>query len=464
MKIHKSLPKNEDFFGYYAKLIPTLFRVGFLSQAFSALIEIYILYSILLPKFHGVTTDPKAAALLGALFLVTLLEVGLRASAAYSVRAVLYRKFRGLDLPMTAFIFALSGSLLLCSVVLHIEGAKEAVEANTAAPDLEETAPIESSGQAAADEIQRTYQEDRQAIEAAYSSRIKASRAKFKAREAAYKAKKGATGAGAARIREKGEAEIAYLEGQRLKKLEAALDAKNTRLEEIKSRQFAAVDEIAGRNRKRLERSETRLEKYSSYLSTFSVLTVFFFLLTIALNEIHKKGSGIEEVAIPNQYQFEQPLFAKLATAVNGKFQYHARRGIDRIEESTPAPRAPLVPAPLYDWQGLTPARVAMATRSTRSANSTSGGGVSVTIPAPEEIPELKADPEAVRYARAHNNATVTPDPFAKTCKHCERPFTARVAWQKFCSEKCKLDYHESRNGRRFDPKQYRKRAAGKPG
>lgn len=45
-----------------------------------------------------------------------------------------------------------------------------------------------------------------------------------------------------------------------------------------------------------------------------------------------KKGSGIEEVAIAHQYQFEQTVFAKLQTAVNAKFQYHARRAIDRIK------------------------------------------------------------------------------------------------------------------------------------
>lgn len=466
MKIHKTLPQNDAFFGYYARLIPTLFQVGFLSQAFSAAIETYILFSILRPKFQGVTDRPETAALIAALFLVALLEVGLRTSAAYSVRSILYRKFSGLDLPMSIFIFLLSGSLLLCSVVLHIEGAKEAVEVNSAAPALEQTAHVETSGQTEAAALLRSYSQDSATVAATYAARIKATRAKYQAREKEYNAKKGATSAGAARIRAKQEEAVAALEAERGGKLERLLERKDSRLERVKSRQFSAVDEISGRNKKRLERAETRLEKYSSYLSTFSVLTVLFFLLTIALNEIHKKGSGIEEIAIPHQYQFEQPLFSKLATAVGGKFQYHARRAIDWIEEKTPDPRAPLAPAPLYDWRGLTPARLQVLARgATRAANKSAGGGVSFTVPAEEEAPALAFNPEALRYAPARNNATVTtqgeeaPDSqFSKVCENCKTPFFARVAWQRYCSEKCKLDYHERKRGRRFNPKQYRRR------
>ena len=381
MKINKSLPQNEEFFGYYAKLIPTLFKVGFLSQLFSAAIETFILYSILRPKFQGVTEYPERAALLGALLLVALLEVGLRSSAAFSVRAILYRKFKGLDLFMTLFIFILCGALLLCSVVLHIEGSKEAVEVNAGAPALEQTAHIETSGQSEAAGLLRSFSQDSGAVAATYAARMKSTRAEYQAKERAYNSKRGATGAGAAAIRAKGEAKIAALEAERGEKFERLLERKDSRLERVKTRQFSAVDEIGGRNKKRLERAEERVDKYSSYLSTFSVLTVVFFLLTIALNEIHKKGAGIEEVAIASQYHFEQPVFAKLATAVNDKFQYHARRAIDRIEESTPGPRAPLAPHPLYDYSGLMPERVAMQTRErqhtalppTNSANSQGG-------------------------------------------------------------------------------------------
>jgi len=83
----------------------------------------------------------------------------------------------------------------------------------------------------------------------------------------------------------------------------------------------------------------------------------------------------------------------------------------------------------------------------------------------------LRSAPEAVAYTvpavptRARNatvtNATVTADPFNKTCAQCSAPFYAKVGWQKFCSEPCKLAYHEAKHGTRFDPgKRHKKKAA----
>lgn len=356
MKIYNSLPTQKDFFGYYARLIPTLFSVGFLSQLFSAAIETYILYAILRPKFEGAQIS-GAAAIGAALFLVLLLEAGLRTGAAFSVRAILYRKFSGLDLPMTIFILLLSGSLLLCSLVLHIEGAKEAVEAGGSGPKIESTHLVNYAGEKEAEALLRAFSQDSATIATAYGAKIKAAQMESRAAERKYKAKQGATARGAALLRAKWEQRLAALEAERGQKLQAAAERKEIRLERSKTRQYTAVDNVEARNQRAREKEDRRLTKYGSYLSVFSVLTVLFFLLTIALNEIYKKGSGIKEVAIASQYQFEPGLFSKFTTAINDKMQAHARRAIERIEEATPAPRPPLTPYPLYDWEGLEPER-----------------------------------------------------------------------------------------------------------
>lgn len=83
----------------------------------------------------------------------------------------------------------------------------------------------------------------------------------------------------------------------------------------------------------------------------------------------------------------------------------------------------------------------------------------------------LRSAPEVVAYTlpavptRARNaavtNATVTADPFNKSCAQCSAPFYAKVGWQKFCSEPCKLAFHEAKHGTRFDPgKRHKKKAA----
>lgn len=57
-------------------------------------------------------------------------------------------------------------------------------------------------------------------------------------------------------------------------------------------------------------------------------------------------------------------------------------------------------------------------------------------------------------------NATVT-NHMNKECAHCGTPFTAKVDWQKFCRESCKLAYHEAKHGQPFEPgkSRYKKKA-----
>lgn len=44
MKILYSLPKDEQFFGAYASLIPSLKKLGYLAQVITGLTELAILY------------------------------------------------------------------------------------------------------------------------------------------------------------------------------------------------------------------------------------------------------------------------------------------------------------------------------------------------------------------------------------------------------------------------------------
>lgn len=557
MKIHRTLPKNEGFFGYYAALIPTLFKVGFLSQIFSAIIETYILYVILYPKFQGAIDNPTGAAILAALLLVALLESGLRVGSTYAARAVLHKRFAGLDLVMTFCIFALSVSLLVCSLTLHIEGSKEAVEISAGEVKRDTTGHLETTGQKEIAGLLRSYSQDSATVAATYAGQIKAVKRANAAKVNAYISSNGATGAGAAQLRAEGAEKIAALETERGQRFAALLDGKNNNLQTVQSRKNLAVDEIGTRNRKKEAAQESKVGKYSSYLSVFSVLTVVFFLLTIILHEVYQKGSGINQVAIPTQYHFDPGVWSKFANAVSDKFQYHARAAIEVIERSTPQPAAPLEPHPLYEWDGLTPGRLAAGAirRPPGKVTNSQAGNQGQTYRIPANEP---ADPAAMQQAqdlkltweqvsatdwrgengfgyrgeiadngaaftcslffqnggqteklatgkaadldtaqllldaltarhftgaaldvdealnnvsqrtqaatRAHNNATVsngetqhTGGGFARICAHCETPFTAVVAWQKYCGDKCKLDHHEAKHGTRFDSKKYRK-------
>jgi hypothetical protein len=60
------------------------------------------------------------------------------------------------------------------------------------------------------------------------------------------------------------------------------------------------------------------------------------------------------------------------------------------------------------------------------------------------------------------NNATVTTDHFNKICAQCSAPFYAKVGWQRFCKEGCKLAFHEAKHGQPFDrgKSRFKKKAA----
>jgi len=91
--------------------------------------------------------------------------------------------------------------------------------------------------------------------------------------------------------------------------------------------------------------------------------------------------------------------------------------------------------------------------------------------PAPATRPQMNGRPVAQNFrgsqqtvytipadvpARARNNATVTnatvtQGHFNKECAQCGTPFLAKVAWQKYCSEACKMSFHEAKHGQPFD-------------
>lgn len=69
-----------------------------------------------------------------------------------------------------------------------------------------------------------------------------------------------------------------------------------------------------------------------------------------------------------------------------------------------------------------------------------------------------RARDNGMGYDASAAAAVVEVDRSLKPCAHCGELFRYRTTWQKFCTEGCKLAYHEARHGRPFDPT-YKKKA-----
>jgi len=175
MKTFFNLPTDAEFFTRYASLIPTLDKLGYLAQAVSALTEFGIIYSLIYVSVDGFwPAYAPIAATCGAFVGTAFLEIGLRKFAPYSARAILYRRYHGLDRWVTGFVLAACVGLLVASGLLSFYGSKQAVEAVAPDPVLQTTMEADSTAQAARVEAANVWASDSATIAQSFAGQIEA--------------------------------------------------------------------------------------------------------------------------------------------------------------------------------------------------------------------------------------------------------------------------------------------------
>lgn len=496
MKTLFSLPKDDGFFNRYATLIPTLRKLGVLSQVINAITEVGIIYAVvfsLLSEFWGAYAAPLAVV--GAIIGTAVIELGLRQFLPYSSRAVLYRRFQGLDLWMSVFILVSTLALFTCSLTLSFKGSKAMVEAVTPAPDVKSTDSADAAFSTGKTDAAGTFSRDSAEISTRYAGLIAAQKSAYTTRitneretladlkkkeqrtAQRYETQKQRARDKINALESEQAAKIAELETAKAGEMSAATQRKTGDLERITAAHSATTADINGQNTTARIKSETRVKTYGSGLAWFTLIFHFVLVLAVALDEMHKKGSGIEQVAQPNQYHFSESIWAAFWNTVSDKWNYHARTKIKNWADQTPAPPRPSDPPTLYELADWKPRRVTLpmpdnTVKTPYTAANTdavselmdstkghsNGNGNAKNFSNEKEQPTVEIPADETPPHSTVNNATVTHGGFVKDCAHCGKAFTAKVNWQKFCSEDCKLAYHEARHGAKFDPKQYRKR------
>lgn len=481
MKIHFSLPKDEGFFNSYATLTPTLYRLGFLAQLVSALTEIGIIYSLV----HSTLADAfpryaQAAALIGAVVGTAFLEVGLRKFLPYSFRAILYRRFGGLHRVMSLFILLIAVGLLFSSGLLSFKGSKDLVEAVANPPEQQSTAGVDSLYQQQHFGIKERFTTQAAAIHQQYKTQVSAQQLqlrKYAEREVNtglnYSARK-------QRIREK-IAELRTQEAEQLAELETA---KAQALDQAEQRLLQGREKVELQNDEAKTLSANRIWRYGSGLAWFTVVCLAVLVLSIALDEIHKKGSGIQTQALPNQYHFSQSITRELADMLSEKWNYFTRTWIRKHADRTPPPLQPTPLPVLYDVTSPISRRVKVnfqpvpeqsnlfeassgdKAHSEPTATEVSGNGSSTAnrtvvrgfYPATEANATAPISPaNAMRYVTEENVVIKKVDKDAKPCQQCEEYFRPKTTWQKYCSRECRENFHAEKHGKRFNPGQYHK-------
>lgn len=371
MKQFKSLPQNNDFFSRYASLVPALKIAGYLGQVVSALTEFGVLYaSIYSGLVFFVPGTAPMLSVLGAALGVVIIEIGLRKLLPYSVRAVLFRRFSGLDAPMTIIIWLGAIGLLCCGTLMSYHGSRDVVDHLKPKPRMQGTAKAQKVYAAEYNTVMQSYRADSTEVATRYAPQITAIQAEYKAKIAQAESKlkgieakersgqrfstqKGQVKTELATLSAAQATKLAAVEAEKGKELSAATQRKTAALAIAGNALQKAKTSVERANTAAIENIDNRTNRYKGGLSWFTVICHFLLIVSIAIDEIHKKGAGIEEKVFPTQYDFSGTVFSDFWHAISCKVNQALRSAIRRIEESTPPPPLPLSPNELYSLENL---------------------------------------------------------------------------------------------------------------
>ncbi len=515
MKFQYSLPKDEAFFKDYAGLTPTLNKLGYLAQVLSALTEFGLIYALIessLKDFFPIAAP--LAGLFGAVVGTAFLEVGLRKFIPYSVRAILYKRFAGLHLFVTSFIFAVTLGLLGASGYLSFQGSKELVRITAPRPKLESLAPVDSLAQVQREAALRQYAADSLEVVQRFALPLSAAKEKHSAKLAQealalkrwearertdgtrYATQKAAVKTRIAAIQAQQAEELASMEADKAQALGAALKARNKALEGIEAERIQQRQKMEGKNTQAEAHNAQQVKRYGGGLAYFTLIAMVVLLLSIAIDEIHKKGAGIEEASLPNQYYFSQSIYGEFMAMLSDKVNYHFRAFIRRLAASTPQAEAPQeapelwdipaqairrkgashsaqqqAPAPQQEGQEEKYSSIIEKLFSSNGHHSNGQGFNNSARPIVHGFsrPQAEGVHNGMHYNALHYEAAgpvvevVEVDKASKPCEYCGQLFRPRTTWQKFCSTGCRDSFHEARHGQPFNPGQYQKTKKRKP-
>lgn len=501
MKVQYSLPKDEKFFGDYASLAPTLVALGYLAQVVNALTEFGVVYSIVKASLQDFFPNyAPVAGLFGAVIGTAFLEVGLRKFIPYSVRAILYKRFAGLHLFISCFVFVITFGLLGSGLFLSFHGSKELVKVTAPTPKLESLGKTDSTSASQKAEAFRRYSADSlevctrftpitSALKNKYAAQLQQERqqlARWEGRGKTYRGQTMTTKAKISTIQAQEAAELASLEQSKAEAQEAALKARNVSLTTIEAEHSQQRLKIETKNSSAEASTESQINKYGGGLAWFTIVCHLVLLLSITIHEIHRKGSAIEEVALPNQYFFSQSIAAEFWEMVSDKINYHLRSFIRKQAARTPEAPAPEEPPTLWEL-----AQQGMKRKSTgqeasngpqedgygslfegvfsRNGHSTENGphidNSTTILTEPQERRPIGFNPPLMQSIsnELHCDASEVltevreVDKSKKPCQQCETMFRPKTTWQKFCTTVCREAFHEAKHGQPFKPGQFHK-------
>jgi hypothetical protein len=238
------------------------------------------------------------------------------------------------------------------------------------------------------------------------------------------------------------------------------------------------------------------VENYGMGLGWFTIICLCLFILMAIIIEVIKKGSGIEETAAPTQFDFEENIFVAAWQAFSERVETFFRTIIQNFANNTPPPPEPITPPILYDTSSAKQQIVKfefsdngqqvvklppLSENVVRQLKSMQGETISGT-PSNGNNATLQ-NLQSNGNSNDNSNATETPRPIGfkqgytnansneknsptqtvytenveghklRVCANCGTSYVYGHARQKYCKDKCRIEFWEKKNGRKLKKK-----------
>lgn len=501
MKIFKSLPSanGTPFFERYASLIHTLTKFGVIAQIITGLAEIGIIYSLIYPSvFDLLPLQAHSITLTASLLAASILQIGLKTIFPYSVRVFLFKRFTGLDAPLSVFILILTASLLTVSILLSYKGSHDIVEIAIKPPSAKTTTATDSIRAATERQANSTFISDSITIETKFKGKIEALTTDYNNRAAESDSKAAKSRAAspawskeltnkANGIRNDLKAKLANLEAEKATEIEAKATERKAWINRALDRNESELKQIEIDNSESKTATEQRKGKYKNYIGYFTLFCYIFFLIAFILDEIYKKGAEITEKPTPHQRHFAPSLIAELGEAIKARIDTRFRTMIYAFADNTKASPLPNALTPLYDYEVITPILKIETEPSEEKVIKLPSKGLKVAAKKKDDTPK-KDDSEPLKKHQIgfkkyddtkddttekqddttiHNDfrntanlrddtqktftvKTTTKGDFGK-CENCGNDFFRNHKKQRFCGEDCRKDAWKNKTGKAFD-------------
>ncbi|MCH2085262.1 MAG: hypothetical protein MK226_22950 [Saprospiraceae bacterium] len=382
-------PKDRGFFDVYATLAQSVNRSGYFAQLISAATEIGIIYS--LAKNSLIDFFPQYAevfAVITAIIGTATIEIGLRLTTPHTVDAILYKRFKGLYLPMSIAIFILTAVLLGSSGYLSFSNSDEIVHNFTPEAKQITTANADSIYLAETEAATNQFRNDTSLINSNYQSLIgatsKAYAAKIAAAESEVKKwidKEQATGRNYTTHKANAEVKkaetiaerdgiISNYKADQTAKIAAAKANYSVLIKEARKIKKTSLAEVKATNKQAKADRETKVSSYGGGLGWFTIVCLFLFVSSVVLDRIHKKGSGIEEKIQLSQYDISPSAWNEFLFAIRERLGYNLRSWIFDFAAATPPPPLPVNNSELYDQTELTDNITKLKTQETEKRDN----------------------------------------------------------------------------------------------